>query len=143
MFVNSALPADVEEDIENELQMLKFKTSCVEAEKNTRFCWAVRSSCIEEDLLVLPKFRNQSFLDCCTNSDVLKAVILCWACVYAYERVMYRRKRGLPLICEMAVVVQYAINSEVSGILTTCHPKTADPSNMIITANFGLGVVSL
>lgn len=42
----------------------------------------------------------------------------------------------------MAVVVQYAINSDVSGVLTTCHPKTADPSNMVITANFGLGVVS-
>lgn len=91
MFVNSALPADVEEDIENELQVLKYQTADVEAEKNIRFRWAVRSSCVEEDLLVLPKFRNQSFLDCSNNSDVLKAVVLCWSSVYAFERVMYRR----------------------------------------------------
>lgn len=42
---------------------------------------------------------------------------------------------------EMGVVVQKMVPSETAGVLFTCHPSTQDVSQMVITANFGLGEV--
>lgn len=51
------------------------------------------------------------------------------------------RKRGLPIICDMALVVQRVITAVTAGDLSTNHPKTSDPTTMVLTANYGLGVV--
>ena len=39
----------------------------------------------------------------------------------------------------MGVVVQEMVESEVAGVLFTVNPNDGNPSQMILTANFGLG----
>lgn len=43
----------------------------------------------------------------------------------------------------MAVVVQKIVPSESAGVLFTCHPTTANPAEMVVTSNFGIGEVPL
>lgn len=43
----------------------------------------------------------------------------------------------------MAVVIQRMVPSEVAGVLFTIDPTTYSPSRMLITANYGLGEVTL
>lgn len=42
----------------------------------------------------------------------------------------------------MAVCVQEMVASEVSGVMFTVDPVTANPNFITITANYGLGEVS-
>lgn len=39
----------------------------------------------------------------------------------------------------MAVVIQRMVASDCAGVLFTCHPSTANPAHIVITANHGLG----
>lgn len=41
----------------------------------------------------------------------------------------------------MAVVIQKMVPAEVAGVLFTWHPTTSNPSQMVVTSNFGLGEV--
>ena len=39
----------------------------------------------------------------------------------------------------MGVVVQEMVDSEIAGVLFTVNPNDGNPSQMILTANYGLG----
>lgn len=43
----------------------------------------------------------------------------------------------------MAVVVQEMINPHSAGVIFTADPRTGNPFEMIINANYGLGEVNL
>lgn len=43
----------------------------------------------------------------------------------------------------MGVCVQKMVNASAAGVMFTRHPTTGDPSNILITANYGLGEVRL
>lgn len=43
----------------------------------------------------------------------------------------------------MGVCVQKMVNGDAAGVMFTRHPTTGDPSNILITANYGLGEVQL
>lgn len=55
----------------------------------------------------------------------------------------YRRQSGLPIKVSMGVCIQRMIDAEAAGVMFTRHPTTGDPSNITITANYGLGEVYL
>ncbi|KAK9876027.1 hypothetical protein WA026_011143 [Henosepilachna vigintioctopunctata] len=101
---------------------------------------AVRSSAIYEDSEGFSSAgQNQTFLGCQTSDVLFKKICRCWGSLFSYQSVIYRRQHGLPIKTSMAVVVQIMIPAEVAGVLFTCHPSTMNPSQMMITSNFGLG----
>ncbi|CAL1266370.1 unnamed protein product [Larinioides sclopetarius] len=72
-------------------------------------------------------------------NNITDAVIKCWSSKFGYEAVQYARQNGQSIKSSMAVVIQEMVPSEVSGVLFTVDPVTGDPSNLCITANYGLG----
>lgn len=70
---------------------------------------------------------------------VLAAVSSCFASKFTHANVEYKRQHGLPLTLPMAVVIQEMVESDKAGVMFTCNPTTGDDSELVITANYGLG----
>ena len=49
---------------------------------------------------------------------------------------------GQPAVSEMGVVIQEMVDATRAGVIFTADPRTGNPFQMIITANYGLGEVS-
>lgn len=108
------------------------------------FRLAVRSSAIGEDSEDSSSAgQNDTFLGLTSLEAVLDGVRKCWASLYTFQSVEYRRQHVQPIDTQMAVVVQVMVASECAGVLFTQHPSNGDPSKMLITANFGLGEVGV
>ncbi|XP_025833504.1 uncharacterized protein LOC108743335 [Agrilus planipennis] len=102
--------------------------------------WAVRSSgTIEDSEEFSTAGQNATYLGCQTEEEILEAVPRCWASLFTFQSVHYRRNHGLPIVTDMAVIVQKMVPSDTSGVIFTCHPSTSDMSQMVITSNYGLG----
>ncbi|KAL6266847.1 hypothetical protein P5V15_003676 [Pogonomyrmex californicus] len=130
----------VEEEIAKAiLQGLEKLESSVN-EKNTHDRrYAVRSSAIGEDSdETSAAGQNSTYLGVKDANDVIKCVAKCWASMFSYRSIEYRRQNGLPLK-SMAVCIQKMVNAEAAGVMFTRHPTTGDPSSIVITANYGLG----
>jgi pyruvate,water dikinase len=64
----------------------------------------------------------------------------CWASLYSFEAVSYRRRLGLPEAgLAMAVLIQRMIDARCSGVLFTRSPATGDRSVIAVEASWGLG----
>lgn len=112
-------------------------------ENNGDLRFAVRSSAIGEDSDDASSAgQNETYLGLTSLEAVLEAVKKCWASLYMYRSVEYRRQHIQPINTGMAVVVQQMVPSECAGVLFTKHPTIGDPSKILITANYGLGEVS-
>lgn len=129
------------------VELLKFinkglddvKRSCSE-DGTGSISWAVRSSAISEDSEELSAAgQNETVLGCTTEEKLKQAILTCWASLYTYQSVQYRWQHGLPIRTDMAVVIQKMVPSDSAGVLFTWHPSTNDPSQMVITSNYGLG----
>lgn len=104
---------------------------------------AVRSSAIGEDGEDASSAgQNETFLGVQDLDGIFGAIRKCWASLYTYRSVEYRRQHVQPIRTEMAVVVQTMVDSECAGVLFTKHPANGDPSKVLITANYGLGEVN-
>ncbi|XP_059608212.1 uncharacterized protein LOC132256049 [Phlebotomus argentipes] len=102
--------------------------------------YAVRSSGISEDGSdASAAGQNETFLGLSSAEEILKAIVKCWASLYTFQSVQYRRQNTQPIITEMAVVVQQMVSADVAGVLFSRHPSTGNPSHVLITANYGLG----
>lgn len=105
---------------------------------------AVRSSAIGEDSDdTSAAGANETLLGLSSIEAVHQAVQMCWASMYSYRSVEYRRQHLQPINTKMAVVVQVMVASECAGVVFTCDPSTGDPKKVLITANYGLGEVSV
>ncbi|XP_050499805.1 uncharacterized phosphotransferase YvkC isoform X1 [Diabrotica virgifera virgifera] len=105
-----------------------------------RVSWAVRSSAVGEDSEQFSSAgQNETFLGCQSHEQILEAIQACWASLYTYQSVQYRWQHGVPVVTSMAVVIQKMVKADSAGVLFTCHPSTCNPSQMVITSNFGLG----
>ncbi|XP_055390004.1 uncharacterized phosphotransferase YvkC-like [Condylostylus longicornis] len=103
-------------------------------------CFAVRSSGVDEDGKEFSSAgQNETILGVRGLENILEAIKLCWASLYSYRSVEYRRKHSQSTIADMAVVVQIMIPSECSGVLFTKHSIAQNSCDMLVTANFGLG----
>ncbi|XP_046389226.1 putative phosphoenolpyruvate synthase [Ischnura elegans] len=105
------------------------------------FGFAVRSSAVGEDSeLVSAAGQNSTVLGCSGIENTLNAVRTCWSSLYTYQSVLYRRQYGNVISgSQIAVVVQKMVPSESAGVLFTHHPYSGNPSQIVITANYGLG----
>ncbi|KAL0121697.1 hypothetical protein PUN28_006885 [Cardiocondyla obscurior] len=102
--------------------------------------YAVRSSAVGEDSEETSAAgQNSTYLGVKNANDVIKSVAKCWASLFSYQSVEYRRQNGLPIKASMGVCVQRMVDAEAAGVMFTRHPTTGDPSSIIITANYGLG----
>ncbi|XP_018366486.1 PREDICTED: uncharacterized protein LOC108763401 isoform X2 [Trachymyrmex cornetzi] len=114
----------------------------LESSVNEKGVWryAVRSSAIGEDSEdTSAAGQNSTYLGVKNASDVIECVAKCWASLFSYQSVEYRRQNGLPIRATMGVCVQRMVDAEAAGVMFTRHPTTGDPSNIVITANYGLG----
>lgn len=71
--------------------------------------------------------------------ELARASMECFASKFSFENLEYKRLHGLPLDLPMAVVVQEMVGCEKAGVMFTCSPTTGKDSQLLITANYGLG----
>lgn len=101
---------------------------------------AVRSSSVCEDGEdVSAAGQNETFLGLKTEEDVLKAILKCWASMYSYQSVQYRKQNIQMIRTGMAVVVQIMLDADCAGVLFSQHPITGHAKQCLISANYGLG----
>ena len=101
---------------------------------------AVRSSATAEDLPDASfAGQQETYLNIKGNTNLLKAIQMCWASLYGARALYYRAKQGFDdNSVNIAVVVQQLINSEKAGVMFTTHPVTGEPLS-IIEGSWGLG----
>lgn len=105
---------------------------------------AVRSSAIGEDGVETSSAgQNETFLGVRGIEEVLTAVQKCWASLFTAQSVIYRIQNLQPINTKMAVVIQQMIAPDCAGVLFTRHPVTKNPSQLLVTANYGLGEVRI
>nr|CAI5849630.1 unnamed protein product [Callosobruchus analis] len=131
LFKSSNLSEEVEEAVKTQLRIYG---------SDMKSGWAVRSSAIGEDSEELSAAgQNDTFLGCQSVEKILDSILACWGSLFAYQSVKYRWQHGLPVLSDMAVVVQKMVPADCAGVLFTCHPTTCNPLEMVVTSNFGLG----
>lgn len=104
--------------------------------------WAVRSSAIEEDGL-LRSFAGQQLtcLNLTTSQQVIDAIKVVWASLYAPETLLYRERLNVSLVPSgIAVLVQLMVSPACAGVLFTSDPMNASAEEMVISAVRGLGL---
>lgn len=103
--------------------------------------YAVRSSATAEDLLEA-SFAGQldSYLNIVGKHEILRHVRKCWASLYTDRAILYRLQNGFEhSAVKLSVVIQKMIFPEVSGVMFTADPLTANRKLLSIDASFGLG----
>ena len=101
---------------------------------------AVRSSAVVEDLPGA-SFAGQysSFIFVSGLANVLDAIKKCWASLWTARAIFYRHAKQVEEDeVSMAVIVQLAVDSTVSGIAFTVDPVTGK-DNVVINSTWGLG----
>jgi pyruvate,water dikinase len=102
--------------------------------------FAVRSSATMEDLPSASfAGMNRTFTNVRGIDQVLRAIVNCWASLFAPRVLSYRAGHGLTGEPAMAVVVQAMVDADASGVLFTADPSTGDRTRLVIEASFGLG----
>ena len=103
---------------------------------------AVRSSALDEDS-ARHSFAGQlsTFLNVETESEALRCLKECWASGFAERGLSYRFQNGLlgqaPI--HVAVVFQEMVDSDKSGVLFTCDPRSGEGDRVVINAVYGIG----
>jgi pyruvate,water dikinase len=103
--------------------------------------YAVRSSATAEDL-PSASFAGQqdTFLNVRGEEKLLDSVRRCWASLFTDRAITYRTKHGFGhRAVLLAVVVQWMLVPEASGIMFTADPITGRRKTVSIDASFGLG----
>lgn len=108
-------------------------------DKKREFTVAVRCSPTEDRGFNSTAGRHETFLGLNNEKDVLLAIKRCWASLYTYQNVQFRRQSGLPVRAGMAIVIQRMLPSDISGIIYTQNPWTVNTQETIISSTFGLG----
>jgi pyruvate,water dikinase len=99
---------------------------------------AVRSSATAEDLAEASFAGQQDTFLNVTPDELLEALKACWASLWSERAIAYRETQGITNEgLAMAVVIQEMCEADVSGVLFTVSPFSADVS--IVESNWGLG----
>lgn len=108
--------------------------------KRKDFAVSVRPSVTTEDTSeVSAAGQIEAVLGLSGEREVLAAIKQCWASLYSFKSVQYRRQTVQPINTGMAVVVQRMVAVDCAGVLFTHNPSTGDPQESFILANYGLG----
>ena len=99
---------------------------------------AVRSSATAEDLAEASFAGQQDTFLNVEPDELLDALKACWASLWSERAIVYRQTQSIADEgLAMAVVIQEMCDSDVSGVLFTVSPFSADVS--IVESNWGLG----
>ena len=101
----------------------------------------MRSSAVDEDG-VSASFAGQheTFLNLVGASQVIDAVIQCWASGWSERALDYRRKQGLSdTRVEIAVLVQQLVEADVAAVVFSANPITGNRDEVVVNASWGLG----
>ena len=99
---------------------------------------AVRSSATAEDLAEASFAGQQDTFLNVKPDELLDALKACWASLWSERAIAYRQTQGISDEgLAMAVVVQEMCEADVSGVLFTVSPFSADVA--IVESNWGLG----
>lgn len=102
---------------------------------------AVRSSASVEDSAdasCAGQFRT--FLGARGVEQVVDEVRACWLSAFDPHVDAYRAQRaGAAGDAQVAVVVQELVDARAAGVMFTQHPRSGDPSLVVIEASYGLG----
>ena len=99
---------------------------------------AVRSSATAEDLAEASFAGQQDTFLNVAPDELLDALKACWASLWSERAIAYRQTQGIADEgLAMAVVIQEMCDADVSGVLFTVSPFSADVS--IVESNWGLG----
>ncbi|MDD2871154.1 MAG: phosphoenolpyruvate synthase, partial [Candidatus Gracilibacteria bacterium] len=103
--------------------------------------YAVRSSATSEDLPDASfAGQQESFLNIKGSDQLLESIKKCFASLFTFRAVVYRKKNKFSNDkVFLSVVVQEMIFSEISGIMFTADPVTGNRKVVSINASFGLG----
>ncbi|XP_017878509.1 uncharacterized protein LOC108624053 isoform X2 [Ceratina calcarata] len=102
--------------------------------------YAIRSSAVGEDSEETSAAgQNSTYLGIRDVDNIIKSVAKCWASLFSYQSVRYRKQHGMSVKTSMGVCIQRMVDADAAGVMFTRHPTTGDPSEIIITANYGLG----
>jgi phosphoenolpyruvate synthase/pyruvate phosphate dikinase len=107
----------------------------------SQYAYAIRSSATAEDLPGASFAGQQdTYLNIKGESELLFHVRKCWASLFTDRAITYRAKNGFDhRKVLLSVVVQQMVFPEVSGIMFTSDPVTANRKVVSIDAAFGLG----
>lgn len=137
LFIDTPIVDEIAEEIKKAYLILKNNSG-------SSLKVAVRSSAIGEDGTESSSAgQNETFLGVQKVEQVLIAIQKCWASLFTLQSVTYRIQNIQPINTKMSVVVQKMVAPDCAGVLFTQHPVTNDPSKLLITANYGLGDVSI
>jgi pyruvate,water dikinase len=102
--------------------------------------FAVRSSAIGEDSSAA-SFAGEfeTVLNVGSDEDILKAIYTVHQSKYAQRVQVYSSVKGMDVCTSIAVVVQFMIRSEISGVLFTADPITGSRKAMPGNFVYGLG----
>ena len=84
---------------------------------------------------------NATITNVTGDTELLDAVIRCWASLFSPRVISYRASRGFTDDPAMAVVVQKMVDSEKAGVAFTADPSTGARDRVVIEAAYGLGEV--
>lgn len=102
---------------------------------------AVRSSAVDEDGSQA-SFAGQhaTYLNVIGEQALAAAVVRCWASAFSETAMAYRRIQGFEARrIQIGVLVQQLVPADTSLVLFSANPLNADPNEMMINANWGLG----
>ncbi|XSG77172.1 rifamycin-inactivating phosphotransferase [Herpetosiphon llansteffanensis] len=103
--------------------------------------YAIRSSATAEDL-PSASFAGQhdSYLNVVGKAAIIQQIKACWASLFSERAMIYRLQQGFDQrSVSLAVIVQAMVFANVSGIMFTADPITANRKLLAIEASFGLG----
>lgn len=129
-----ALPDELEREVATAFAFLEER-----AGRGATF--AVRSSGATEDGAAA-SFAGlyESYINLSSYSDVLRAVVLCYRCLWEPRAVHYRAMKGFEHAREaMGVVVMQTVASAVSGVAFTMNPVTGAHDEILVNSAWGLG----
>ncbi|KAG1649811.1 putative phosphoenolpyruvate synthase [Nymphon striatum] len=81
----------------------------------------------------------ETFLGCKGINQIFETVKKCWASLFGFKAIEYRRQNGQVINIGMCVVVQEMVAAEAAGVMFTRDPRTGSPQTMSIASNHGLG----
>ncbi|KAG1649818.1 putative phosphoenolpyruvate synthase [Nymphon striatum] len=81
----------------------------------------------------------ETFLGCKGINQIFETVKKCWASLFGFKAIEYRRQNGQAINIGMCVVVQEMVAAEAAGVMFTRDPRTGSPQTMSIASNHGLG----
>ncbi|KAG1649810.1 putative phosphoenolpyruvate synthase [Nymphon striatum] len=132
-FIKSKVSSNLKNKIEESLNSI-----CGDEPDSKRF--AVRSSALGEDGEELScAGQMETFLGCKGINQIFETVKKCWASLFGFKAIEYRRQNGQVINIGMCVVVQEMVAAEAAGVMFTRDPRTGSPQTMSIASNHGLG----